>query len=114
VPEATPTRSSILPYLIEKGFVALDGASLTITTIDDSERIFGVMLIAHTQTKIDLANKAVGDRVNVEVDIVGKYVEKAVKSALGGQTSSGLQAQIEKAVEGVAAQCLNFLHNFAH
>ena len=104
VPEATPTRSSIQPYLIEKGFVTLDGASLTITTVNYSERIFGVVLIAHTQTKIDLANKAVGDRVNVEVDMVGKYVEKAVISALGGQGSSGLQAQIEKAVERVLAK----------
>ena len=57
------------------------------------------MLIAHTQTKIDLANKAVGDRVNVEVDMVGKYVEKAVTAALGGQRPSVLQAQIAKAVE---------------
>jgi len=113
VPEATPTRSSILPYIIEKGFVTLDGASLTITTINDSERIFGVMLIAHTQTKIDLANKAVGDRVNVEVDMVGKYVEKAVISTLRGQRSSGLQTQM-KAVDGVAAQRPNFLQNPAH
>jgi len=82
----------------------LDGASLTITTVNDSERIFGVMLIAHTQTKIELANKAVGDRVNIEVDMVGKYVEKAVIAALGGQGSSGLQAQIEKAVERVLAK----------
>ena len=72
------------------------------------------MLISHTQTKIDLANKAVGDQVNVEVDMVGKYVEKAVITALGGQRPSVLQAQIEKAVEGVAVQHLNFLHNFAH
>lgn len=62
------------------------------------------MLIAHTQTKIDLANKAVGDRVNVEVDMVGKYVEKAVIAALGGQGSKVLQAQIEKAVERVLAK----------
>lgn len=97
-------RPSILPYLIEKGFVTLDGASLTITTVNDSERTFGVMLIAHTQTKIALANKAEGGRVNVEVDMVGKYVEKAVTAALGGRGSNGLQAQIEKVVEKVLAK----------
>jgi len=104
VPETTAVRPSIQHYLIEKGFVTLDGASLTITSVDDSERTFGVMLIAHTQAKIELANKAVSDRVNVEVDMVGKYVEKAVVAALGGQGSTGLQTQIEKAVERVLAK----------
>jgi riboflavin synthase len=81
----------------------LDGASLTITTINDAERIFGVMLIAHTQAKIDLANKAVGDRVNVEVDMAGKYVEKAVTAALSRRRPSVLEAQVGKAAKGMAA-----------
>jgi len=110
VPDETDTgpsaRPSLLPYLIEKGYVTLDGASLTITSVSDTDRTFGIMLIAHTQGKIDLANKQVGDRVNVEVDMVGKYVEKAVLAALGGRGigSIGIQTQIDQAVERALAK----------
>lgn len=93
-----------MPYIIMKGYVTLDGASLTITAVDDAARTFGVMLIAHTQASIDLANKPVGERVNVEVDMVGKYVEKAVTAALGGDGSVGLRAQIENTVERLLAK----------
>lgn len=103
-PEPTPTRPSLMPYIIMKGYVTLDGASLTITTVDDAERTFGVMLIAHTQASINLANKEVGERVNVEVDMVGKYVEKAVTAALTGEGSVSLQAQIENTVERILAR----------
>ena len=103
VPEGTTARPSLLPYIIPKGFVALDGASLTITTVSNDERTFGVMLIAHTQAKIELANKAVGDTVNVEVDMVGKYVEKSVAAAMGdlGAEDSRLKSLVEKTVEDV-------------
>lgn len=99
LPEPTPSRPSLLPYIIPKGFIALDGASLTITTVNDPERTFGVMLIAHTQSKIGLGEKDIGAKVNVEVDMVGKYVEKAVSAALGGEGDGGLKAMIERAVE---------------
>ncbi|CAG8727651.1 3187_t:CDS:2, partial [Acaulospora colombiana] len=102
VPEGTDERPSLLPYIIPKGFIALDGTSLTVTTVSDADRTFGVMLIAHTQTKIDLSNKPVGATVNVEVDMVGKYVEKSVTAAMGDLESDGsapLKAFIEKTVE---------------
>ncbi len=103
VPEGTESRPSLLPYVIPKGFVALDGASLTVTTVSDSERTFGVMLIAHTQSKIDLANKPVGATVNVEVDMVGKYVEKSVAAAMGDLEAEGspLKSLVVKTVEDV-------------
>jgi riboflavin synthase len=96
-----PPNIPIMPYIIPKGFIALDGASLTITTVDDRERTFGIMLIAHTQSKIELGNKQVGERVNVEVDMVGKYVEKGVLAALGGEEDSPLRTMVEGVVEGV-------------
>jgi riboflavin synthase len=102
VPEGTEARPSLLPYIIPKGFIALDGASLTVTTVSDADRTFGVMLIAHTQSKIELANKLVGATVNVEVDMVGKYVEKSVAAAMGdveGEGSSPLKAFVERTVE---------------
>ncbi|CAG7853849.1 Riboflavin synthase Short=RS [Serendipita indica DSM 11827] len=99
VPPATQTRPSLLPYIIQKGFIALDGASLTITFVDDQSQTFGVMLIAHTQSKIELANKPVGATVNVEVDMVGKYVEKSIAAALGSFESSGPSSPLKTLIE---------------
>ncbi|KAG8743157.1 Riboflavin synthase alpha chain [Ceratobasidium sp. 428] len=101
LPQPTSTRPSLLPYLITKGYVTLDGASLTLTHVDDAQRTFGVMLIAHTREKITLADKQVGARVNVEVDMVGKYVERAVLGALGGEggePGEGIVALVERMV----------------
>ncbi|KAF8808120.1 Lumazine-binding protein [Phlegmacium glaucopus] len=104
LPEPTGERPSLLPYIIPKGYVAIDGTSLTITGVDDSERKFGVMLIKHTQEKITLSKKEVGSKVNIEVDMVGKYVEKSVVAALGGKGNEGLKALIEKVVEDVLSK----------
>jgi riboflavin synthase len=104
LPEPTPERPSLLPYIIPKGYVAIDGTSLTITGVNDNERTFGVMLIQHTQEKITLSKKEVGSKVNIEVDMVGKYVEKSVISALSGRGSEGLKALIEKVVEDVLSR----------
>jgi riboflavin synthase len=68
-------------YVVEKGFVALDGASLTVARRDADS--FAVALIAYTREHIALADKPVGGQVNVEVDIVAKYVE----SILAGRTA---------------------------
>jgi riboflavin synthase len=83
--EATTTRASLLPYMIPKGYITIDGTSLTLTEVDDDKRTFGIMLIQHTQKKITLSRKEIGSKVNVEVDMVGKYVEKSVKAALSGR-----------------------------
>lgn len=105
LPEGTPDRPSLLPYLISKGYVAIDGTSLTITAVDDLKRTFSVMLIQHTQEKITLGQKQVGAKVNIEVDMVGKYVEKSVKAALGGGGGDeGIRALIEKVVGDVLAK----------
>ncbi|KAF9502316.1 Lumazine-binding protein [Pleurotus eryngii] len=102
--EPTPSRPSLLPYLIPKGYVTLDGTSLTITGVDDEKRQFSIMLIQHTQQKITLSKKPVGATVNIEVDMVGKYVHKSVVAALGGGGDEGIKALIEKAVEDALAR----------
>lgn len=88
-------------YIVEKGFIAVDGASLTVTAVDDAAATFSVMMIAYTQGKVVTANKNIGDEINVEVDLMGKLVEKQVSSQieklLAGE-GSGLSALIEKAV----------------
>ena len=99
--EPSPSRPSLLPYLIPKGYVTIDGTSLTLTDVDDRQRIFGVMLIQHTQQKITLSRKEVGEKVNIEVDMVGKYVEKSVVAALGGGGGQGMRELVKKMVEEV-------------
>ncbi|KAF8560101.1 Lumazine-binding protein [Imleria badia] len=95
---------SLMQYLIPKGYVAIDGVSLTLTEVNDSQRIFGIMLIQHTQEKITLAKKADGARVNIEVDMVGKYVAKSVIAALGGGGEDGIRRLVEKVVESVVTK----------
>ncbi|KAJ6503234.1 hypothetical protein C8R47DRAFT_1105229 [Mycena vitilis] len=103
--DPTPERPSLLAYLIPKGYVTIDGASLTVTGVDDARRRFSVMLIQHTQEKITLSQKGVGATVNIEVDMVGKYVEKSVVAALGGGGENGqLRAMVEGIVEAVLAK----------
>ncbi|KIL71529.1 hypothetical protein M378DRAFT_1019961 [Amanita muscaria Koide BX008] len=101
LPPPSLERPSLLPYLIPKGYVAIDGASLTVTGVDDTKRTFSVMLIQHTQEKVTLGRKGAGETVNIEVDMLGKYVYKSVVSALGNDGSSGLRELVEKVVEDV-------------
>ncbi len=61
-------------YIVPKGYVAIDGISLTVVHADDAGQ-FSIMLIAWTQDHVTLARKQVGDVVNIETDIVGRYVE---------------------------------------
>ncbi|WEW55022.1 Riboflavin synthase alpha chain [Emydomyces testavorans] len=92
-----PNDRHVLRYIVEKGFIALDGASLTITKVDDDEGWFEIMLIAYTQEKIVTAKKKPGDLVNVEIDMVGKYVEKTVEAYFQGRTGGDAGA-LEKLV----------------
>jgi len=67
----------ILKYIVMKGSVALDGTSLTVAHVDD--RCFKVSLIPHTVGVTILGSRKVGDRINIECDLIGKYVEKLLK-----------------------------------
>ena len=62
------------PLFIEKGSVTLDGVSLTVNTVEPSR--FSVQLIPETQQRTTLADRAVGERYNVEADVIGKYVAR--------------------------------------
>lgn len=93
----------MLRYLVPKGYVTIDGASLTITNVDDTQRTFGVMLIQHTQEKISLSRKKIGSKVNIEVDMVGKYVEKSVLAALEGD-GEVIRTLVEKVVDDALAK----------
>ncbi len=64
----------ILKYIINKGSVALDGISLTIGELLNSS--FKVSIIPHTLGETNLHSKKIGDPINIEVDLVGKYIER--------------------------------------
>lgn len=69
----------ILHYVVEKGSIAIDGISLTVAYVDDS--CFKVSVIPHTCEMTVLPYRRKGDTVNLETDIVGKYIEKLLKPA---------------------------------
>lgn len=104
-----PRDPAVLRYIVEKGYVTIDGASLTVTKVEDGpEGFWEVMLIAYTQEKVVTASKTVGDDVNVEVDQVGKYVEKSVCGYFEG-TTQGEFAILEKMVSKLVDERLKML-----
>lgn len=68
------SRSEILRYVILKGSITIDGISLTVAYID--ENVFKVSIIPYTAQETTLLNKAIGETVNLECDVISKYVEK--------------------------------------
>jgi len=69
--------SSLRPYVVEKGSIAVDGVSLTVTVVDDEG--FEVALIPHTLAATTLGERGPGDGVNLEADVVAKYVENLAR-----------------------------------
>ena len=65
---------SLLRYIVEKGSIAIDGVSLTVAYVDKS--IFKVSIIPHTASQTTLLSEKTGNKVNLECDVIGKYVEK--------------------------------------
>lgn len=63
-------------YVVEKGSIAVDGVSLTVVDVDDAS--FSVSLIPTTLSETNLGTRRVGDRVNIEVDAMAKYVERLI------------------------------------
>lgn len=84
------TPAPLLRYIVEKGSIAIDGVSLTVAAVDETS--FSVSIIPHTGVQTILLGKKPGETVNLECDMIGKYVEKllapytAEKSAASGIT----------------------------
>lgn len=66
--------AALLRYIVEKGSIAIDGVSLTVAAVDETS--FSVSIIPHTGSETILLGKKLGDTVNLECDVIGKYVEK--------------------------------------
>ena len=85
-------KDEILKYIIHKGSIAVDGISLTVQYVDES--VFKIAIIPHTRDYTTLPGRKVGYMVNLEIDIIGKYVEKLIsrenKTSNSGVTNSGV------------------------
>ncbi|WP_329002149.1 riboflavin synthase [Kribbella sp. NBC_00709] len=81
------TTPEILKYIAEKGSIAVDGVSLTVTDVDDASGTFGISLIPTTLELTVLGRNTVGETVNLEVDVIAKYVERLI--AGGNVTDNG-------------------------
>jgi len=102
------TPKELLRYIVEKGSVAIDGISLTVTETDDTG--FSVSLIPHTAKMTTLGYKSVGDSVNLETDILARYVEKMLglqKTADGLPNSRRTEIAGENSEDGLTEA---FLH----
>jgi riboflavin synthase len=92
-PEATShlvrveTPPEFLRYVVEKGSIAIDGISLTIAAVDTSS--FTVAIIPHTWSVTTLGLRRPGDRVNLEADVLAKYVERLLEARLAGPHEGG-------------------------
>ena len=72
---------ALLPYIVSKGYVAIDGMSLTV--VDTGPDWFSISFISHTRAVTNVRHYAPGRRVNLEVDVLGKYVEKLLAHRVG-------------------------------
>lgn len=88
------TPKNILRYIVMKGSIAIDGVSLTVAYVDD--QIFKVSIIPYTKDETTLLKKNIGDVVNLECDMVGKYVEKFLGLKEKEETKSAIDMNFLK------------------
>jgi len=81
--------TEVMRFIVPKGFIAVDGTSLTV--VDKDTTSFQVSIVGYTRQHTTLADKKIGDAVNLEVDIIGKYVAEFSKAQSGGITADFLQ-----------------------
>lgn len=86
------TSPVILKYIVQKGSIAIDGISLTVAYVDES--VFKVSIIPHTRDVTTLLKKKVGEIINLECDMLGKYIEKLLLS--NGQTHASNEESLVK------------------
>ena len=85
-------EARLLRYILPKGSIAIDGISLTVTAVTDSS--FSVAIIPHTAKETTLGFKGVGDKVNLETDIIGKYVERLLNTGAYGKSEKQLDKNV--------------------
>ena len=89
---AVTAPAPLLPEMVQKGSITINGVSLTINALLADG--FEVLLIPHTQNETRLAQLKVGDRVNLETDVIAKHVRRLAEPVLGA--SNGLEAKLRR------------------
>jgi riboflavin synthase len=89
-------------YIVPKGYITLDGTSLTVIDTNVEKRTFSIMMIPYTREHVTLGLRKPGERVNIEVDVLGKYVERVAKSML-------FTGQEDKQVGGILSKMIDQL-----
>jgi riboflavin synthase len=84
---------TLMRYIVPKGFISIDGTSLTVIDTNTNEQWFTFMLVEYTQKKIIIPAKPLGDKVNIEVDVLGKYSETAMAALI--PRLEALEARVE-------------------
>ena len=74
----------LMKYVVAQGSISLDGVSLTVGALDDASNVVSLWLIPETLANTNLSAKRAGSKVNVEVDILAKYVERLLKKGVAG------------------------------
>ena len=74
----------LMKYVVAQGSISLDGVSLTVGSLDDASNVVSLWLIPETLANTNLSAKSAGSKVNVEVDILAKYVERLLKKGVAG------------------------------
>jgi len=74
----------LMKYVVAQGSISLDGVSLTVGALDDASNVVSLWLIPETLANTNLSAKSAGSKVNVEVDILAKYVERLLKKGVAG------------------------------
>ena len=74
----------LMKYVVAQGSISLDGVSLTVGSLDDASNVVSLWLIPETLANTNLSAKSAGAKVNVEVDILAKYVERLLKKGVAG------------------------------
>jgi riboflavin synthase len=74
----------LMKYVVAQGSISLDGVSLTVGSLDDVSNVVSLWLIPETLANTNLSAKSAGSKVNVEVDILAKYVERLLKKGVAG------------------------------
>lgn len=97
-------KNEILQYIVPKGFIAIDGTSLTVVDVNPAEGWFTFMLVGYTQKKIIIPGKMANgiDKVNIEVDVLGKYSQSAVAALL--PRLEALEAKVESLQRQLSAE----------
>ena len=90
----------LISYIVPKGFICVDGTSLTICEVDARPEAswFTFMLVAHTQQSVIIPSKALGDMVNIEVDVLAKMVERSLAGVYGGSNQKGGESNDRSAI----------------